>query len=371
MSILPKNYPRKTLPVALRLLPSVLLVATAAGIYYVNSHRSVTNTLDGPYPRKLSAWHLFASTQDVLKPNARVIPYDLNTPLFSDYASKYRFVRMPAGTSARYNDDSVFEFPVGTVFAKTFAFPVDGQPGRERLIETRLLVRSNSGWVALPYIWNDHQSEAYLQLVPDPVPVKFTDASGQRHDFTYQIPNVNECGQCHDHNNQLQPIGPKARNLNKDFSYPDGTANQLVRWTQLGYLQDAPAPNLAPRAAMWSAPASGWLEDRALAYLDNNCAHCHQPGGSAGYTGVDFRLDHFDSLRAGFCKHPNSAGNMAGRQYDIVPGDPQNSILVYRLASTAPKVMMPQIGRATVHAEGLTLIRSWIASLPPQSCGAM
>jgi uncharacterized repeat protein (TIGR03806 family) len=368
VSILPKNYSRSRLPIGVRLLPWVLIIAAAAAASYFISRRSVHNTLNESYPRKLSAWHLFTATKDGLKPNDRVVPYDLNTPLFSDYASKYRFVWMPASTSARYTDDSVFEFPVGTVFVKTFAFPIDGQPGRERLIETRLLVRSNSRWVALPYIWNDRQSEAYLQLVPDPVPVKFTDPSGQRHDFVYQIPNVNECGQCHDHNNQLQPIGPKARNLNKDFSYPDGAANQLVRWTQLGYLRDAPAPNLAPRAAVWNNSASGWLEDRALAYLDNNCAHCHQPGASAGYTGVDFRLGHFDPLHAGFCKHPNSAGNMDGRQYDIVPGDPENSILVYRLASTAPKVMMPQIGRAIVHAEGVALIQSWISSLSPQSC---
>ena len=370
MSILPQTDPQKRLPIALRVLPWVLLIAGAGGSYYLGWHQNASNTVDGPYPRKLSAWHLLTSTKDGLKPNARVVPYELNTPLFSDYASKYRFVWMPAGTSARYNDDSVFEFPIGTVFAKTFAFPVDGQPGKEKLIETRLLVRSNSGWAALPYIWNDRQSEAFLQLVPDPVSVKFTDVSGQGHNFTYQIPNVNECGQCHDHNHQLQPIGPKARNLNRDFSYPDGTANQLVRWTQFGYLQGAPAPNLAPRAAVWNNSSSGWLEDRALAYLDNNCAHCHQPGGSAGYTGVDFRLNHFDSLHAGFCKHPNSAGNMDGRQYDVVPGDPDNSILIYRLASTAPKVMMPQIGRATVHAEGLALIRSWIAGLSPQSCVA-
>jgi hypothetical protein len=83
---------------------------------------------------------------------------------------------------------------------------------------------------------------------------------------------------------------------------------------------------------------------------------------------VDFRLNHFDPLHAGFCKHPNSAGNMDGRQHDIVPGDADNSILIFRLASTAPKVMMPQIGRATVHTEALALLRSWIAALEPQSC---
>jgi hypothetical protein len=166
----------------------------------------------------------------------------------------------------------------------------------------------------------------------------------------------------------LQPIGPKARNLNKDFSYRDGTANQLARWTTVGYLRGAPEPAAAPRAAKWSEPSTGSLDARALAYLDNNCAHCHQPGGTGGYTGVDFRLGHFDAARFGVCKHPNSAGNMGDRMYDLVPGHPDDSILVYRLESTAPKVMMPQIGRAVVHAEGVALVREWVASLQGAPC---
>lgn len=355
--------------VALRAVPAACGLLAALTVGSCNpAGRGVVFHGNEPFPQKLSAWGLFNARDGVLEPSPRVLPYDLNTPLFSDYASKYRFVWMPEGRSAEYREETAFEFPVGTVFAKTFAFPIDGQPGRERLIETRLLVRTDSGWKALPYVWNDRQNEARLELVPDPVPVRFTDASGRRRTFAYQIPNVNECRQCHDRDKSLQPIGPKTRNLNKEFPYRQGAANQLARWTREGYLRGAPDSAAAPRAAVWSDPATGSLADRALAYLDSNCAHCHQPGGSAGYTGVDFRLNHFDPLRAGFCKHPNSAGNMEGRQYDIVPGDAEDSILIFRLASLAPKVMMPQIGRATVHAEGLALVREWVAGLAPQSC---
>jgi hypothetical protein len=83
---------------------------------------------------------------------------------------------------------------------------------------------------------------------------------------------------------------------------------------------------------------------------------------------VDFRVGHFDPSHAGFCKHPNSAGNMRDLQYDVVPGDPEQSILIYRMASTAPKVMMPQIGRDVVHTEGLALLRQWIGAMPAQAC---
>jgi uncharacterized repeat protein (TIGR03806 family) len=331
--------------------------------------RDVRVYLDEPFPKHLSAWHLFRESRNGLEPNDRVLPYDLNTPLFSDYASKYRFVWMPVGTSAQYRDDVTFDFALGTILSKSFAFPSDEHHfGAERLVETRLLVRTKNGWVALPYIWNDDQTDATLRLVPDPVPIHYKDAAGRAHDFTYQIPNANECRQCHENNKQLLPIGPKARNLNKDYSYSNGKENQLARWTAAGYLSGAPAPAAAPRVAQWNEPSSGSLAERAAAYLDNNCAHCHQPGGTAAYTGVDFRAGHFDPLHAGFCKHPNSAGNMRDLQFDVVPGNPEESILIYRLASTAPKVMMPQIGRDVVHAEGLALMREWIAELPAQAC---
>jgi uncharacterized repeat protein (TIGR03806 family) len=370
------------MPQGYRLAPryaSTWLVVTACAALVssgcnLGGHRDVHPFLNEPFPEKLSAWHLFAASAQGghLAPNAGVLPYDLNTPLFSDYADKYRFVWMPSGSSAVYKDDVPFEFPVGTIFAKSFAFPVEGRrgAGEERLIETRLLVHTKSAWVPLPYIWNASQTEATLQIVPDPVHIRYTDGAGRGHDFTYQVPNTNECHECHDNNKSLQPIGPKARNLNKDFSYRDGTANQLARWTTVGYLRGAPEPAAAPRAARWSEPTTGSLDSRALAYLDNNCAHCHQPGGTAGYTGVDFRLGHFDARRFGICKHPNSAGNMGDRRYDLVPGRPDQSILVYRLESTAPKIMMPQIGRAVVHAEGVALTREWVSSLPGASCGA-
>jgi uncharacterized repeat protein (TIGR03806 family) len=350
-----------------------LTLAAVVGGCSGSSRGDARAYLEEPSPKKLSDWHLFTVSHGHLTPNAGVLPYDLNTPLFSDYADKYRFVWMPAGTSAEYRDDVPFEFPVGTILAKTFAFPADDHPGEHRLIETRLLVHSKSGWIPLPYIWNARQTEATLQLVPNPVPVHYTDADGRAHDFTYQIPNTNECRECHDHNKSLEPIGPKARNLNKDFAYSDGTANQLARWTQVGYLRGAPAqvPDAAPRAAKWSESSSGSLDERALAYLDNNCAHCHQPGGTAGYTGVDFRLGHFDPARFGVCKDPNSAGNMGQRRYDIVPGRPDESILVYRMESTTPKIMMPQIGRDVVHAEGVALVREWVASLRSDTCATV
>lgn len=331
--------------------------------------RPVRSFLDEPFPEKLSDWHLFRRA-GISEPNQGVLPYDLNTPLFSDYASKYRFVWMPPGSAAHYREDGVFDFPVGTILVKSFAFP--SRSGKERLVETRLLVHARNGWVGLPYVWNESQSEAKLDLAPDPVAISYTEASGEKRDFTYYIPNANECKQCHENSRVVLPIGPKARNLNRDYHYADGVSNQLVRWTRAGYLEGAPSSEAAPRAARWDVPESGTLADRARAYLDNNCAHCHQPGATAGYTGFDLRLTTSSPLALGVCRSPNSAGRVGNLVYDLVPGKPEESILLARMESTRPKEMMPQIGRSVVHREGLALVREWIRSLPTQgaSCSA-
>ncbi|HLJ86693.1 MAG TPA: SO2930 family diheme c-type cytochrome [Candidatus Angelobacter sp.] len=324
---------------------------------------AVTSFVDQPFPENLSSWHLFTGVKPKLQANQGVLPYDLNTPLFSDYASKYRFVWMPPGKSAQYREDGVFDFPIGTILAKTFAFPTTGS-GNERLVETRLLVRGKAGWVGLPYVWNREQTDAKLDLAADPVPISFVDASGKKNEFTYFIPNANECKQCHDNSRVMLPIGPKARNLNKDYPYTGGPSNQLVMWAKMGYLQGAPGPGLAPKAAVWNETGHSSLAARAQAYLDNNCGHCHQPGGTAGYTGVDLRSTASGLRALGLCKSPNSAGRVGGLTYDLVPGKPDESILVARMESTRPKEMMPQIGRSTVHQEGVALIREWVGSLP-------
>lgn len=321
----------------------------------------VRSFTEEPFPETLSEWRLFTVGDQPLKPNRGVLPYDLNTPLFSDYADKYRVVWMPEGTSAKYSENDVFEFPVGAVIAKTFAYPE--QSGGQRIIETRLLVHGKSGWIALPYIWNDAQTDAELEVVGGIREIEIKNHAGNREKIRYNIPNTNECAQCHAQSKVLLPIGPKARNLNRDFNYPEGAGNQLAHWTKAGYLTGAPSPDQAPRAAVWNDPSTGSLEARARAYLDSNCAHCHQATGSAGYSGFLLDLNEKNPRRLGFCKNPNSAGYSGDLLYDLVPGKPDESIIIYRMLSRRPKEMMPEIGRSVPHPEGIELVREWVRSL--------
>jgi uncharacterized repeat protein (TIGR03806 family) len=320
--------------------------------------------LEEPWPELLSEWRLFRGNGSTLEPSPGVLPYEVAAPLFSDYADKHRTVWMPEGTSARYDGAGVFAMPVGTILSKTFTYPIGGS---RRLIETRLLVHGRQGWVALPYVWNEAGTEARLEIVGAIVPVDAQPGFGPVRPIRYVVPNMHQCQGCHEQRKALVPIGIQARHLNRPHAAGGQAAeNQLARWSRHGYLTGAPEPpERAPRHPLWERPEEGDLDARARAYLDVNCAHCHSPEGPASSTGLDLRSTTTDPRSLGICKPPVAAGRGTGpgMAYDIVPGAPEASILVYRMRSTDPGVMMPELGRTVVHAEGVQLVSEWVRSL--------
>jgi len=312
----------------------------------------------------LDAYHLFTD-DGAQHPNAGVTPYALNTPLFSDYAEKQRFLYLPPGTKARYRPTGALDLPVGATLIKTFAYPADFRHPAEkvRMLETRLLIHRRSGWVALAYVWNAEQTQARLKRAGTRIDVSFVDAKGQDRQVDYRVPNANQCKECHSVSGRIAPIGVKARNLNGDFAYAEGPENQLAHWTRTGMLAGAPAPSQAPRTARWD-DASEPLDARGRAYLDGNCGHCHNPHGMASNTGLFLDLEEARPVKIGVGKRPVAAGKGSGDlEVDLVPGHPDASIIAYRMASTDPGVMMPELGRSVVHDEGLALVRDYIARM--------
>lgn len=317
----------------------------------------------------LSSYRFFVGPMRELRPNVGLVPYNLNTELFSDYTNKRRFVYLPPGTKAKYDANASFEFPVGTVIIKNFAYPYDMRAPHagERLLEARLLIRRADGWIGLPYVWNAEETEARLRVLGTPLRVTAIQADGQAATYDYNVPNANQCKECHREVLKITgPIGTKARHLNKTFPYDTGEENQLVHWTRVGILEGAPAdPTLAPRAAVLEDPQSGTIEQRARTYLDVNCAHCHNPLGAARTTGLFLGIGETEPLKLGICKSPVAAGRgTGGFRYDIEPGKPDQSILLFRMISLDPGVAMPELGRRRVHQEAVEVIRQWIASLP-------
>ncbi len=340
-------------------------------------------------PATLAEWHILFRQDNQLVLREDALPYDLNTPLFSDYAHKLRTVWMPAGTAANYQADDSLSFPVGTVLTKTFYYPeVNGQltvtMGDEigsgnalnldkvRLVETRVLVKRADGWEALPYVWDAGETSARLAIAGDIKRVSLQVAEKQE-DFSYVVPTKNECASCHAFNHTtaaLMPIGPRARHLNKIFEhYADGPAPQLETWEKRGMLRELPAASARPVAAAWPASADQTLEFQARSYLDINCGHCHNPVGPADTSGLFLHMAETDSRRLGVCKPPiATGGGSGGRLVSIWPGSPDKSIMHFRLQSRDPAAMMPEIGRSLVHTEGAALIGQWIASMQG-SCG--
>lgn len=314
---------------------------------------------------KLSDYALFSGEMKMQKPAKDVIPYDLNTPLFSDYAFKLRFVKIPEGKQAIYSDKEVFEFPEGTILAKTFYYPEDFRKpeGKRRIMETRLLYKQTEGWSTFPYIWNDEQTEAYYDVAGRVKTVEWTHHNGKKRSINYVIPNKNQCKQCHEYKGEPIPIGPTARSLNKAYPYPEGNENQLVYWQKKGILKGAPEKQ-ETNSIVWNKPESGTLNERARAYLDVNCGHCHRAEGQASTSGLFLNYLETDSTKLGIYKTPVAAGRAAAdMQYSIHPGKPEKSILIYRLHSLDPGIMMPEMGRRTVDEEGLLLLTEWIKAM--------
>ena len=341
-------------------------------------------------PKLLSDWNVVYVADGKLRLNARVEPYDLDTSLFTDYAHKLRTVWMPEGKSAGYQPYEALDFPVGTIISKTFYYPRgqgdavlrsdDAGPDlgggglaldKVRLVETRLLVRRESGWIALPYVWNAEQTEARLMRGGDLLPLTLVAADGGSEQVDYMVPDENQCAGCHGtdlKSKEVFPIGPKTRHLNHDFAYADGRANQLAHWRKVGYLDGVPAGEL-PQNVAWNDPKAA-LDARARSYLDINCGHCHSQQGAARTSGMWLDAATTEPMRLGRCKLPIAAGQGTGnRPWDIAPGKPDDSILTYRMESTDPGVMMPELGRSVVHDEGVKLIRDWIAAMQVQECG--
>ena len=282
-----------------------------------------------------------------------VVKYDLINPLFSDYADKHRYVFVPDGQAATYIEGEVLNFPVGTVLVKTFAYG-------ERYLETRLLIHKADGWEAIPYVWDEAGTQAAYAPVGKRIEIGADEGPEEAGAFTYAVPNKNQCKTCHQNGDALTPIGPKARNLNHDG--PFGT-NQIVDWTARGILSGAPdtVPEL-PSAIDASAPLAG----RARAYLDINCAHCHKPTGSASNSGLWLDWNEGSAVKLGIGKHPTAAGRGAGQlQLVIVPGEPEASIMAFRMASGEAGIAMPELGRALIDEEGVDLIGAWIEAMPP------
>ncbi len=325
----------------------------------------------------MSEWGLFKSIPDQI-PEDGLIPYEVTSPLFTDDAAKFRFVQVPDGEQLVYSDTERWLNPTGTIYVKTFAYPVDAtQPELGyQLIETRLLVFGEDKVDTWTYVYEGDNDDAERINFGPVLDVSWINAEGETISLNYEVPSVPQCKECH--GVAGRSLGPSTGMFNRDNDYGPGIGvlNQIDYLNGLGML-DVDPPPVGERTTYVSDPAidtEAGLHDRARSYFDSNCAHCHAPVPYGEIADKGLYLDYqsmdpdtgTNFFTWGVCKPPTSAGNGldCDQSHDIVPGDPSASLLLCRMESIAAGERMAPVGRTIVHAQGVELIREWIQELP-------
>jgi len=321
----------------------------------------------GALPALLSRTGAFQDTAR-LAPAGALIPYDINVPFWSDGAAKSRWMAMPGGNTTaagkiEFRPTGEWSFPKGTVFVKHFELGTDDtRPEVKRRLETRLLVCDADGGVyGAAYKWRPDNSDADLLATNLTETIVIKTAAGTRTQMWY-YPSRQDCLVCHTAKAGLV-LGVKTRQMNRDFTYPSGRAdNQLRVWNHLGLfdppLEEARLPDYA-RLASADDPSRS-LEERAKSYLDANCAHCHRPGGTVAY--FDARYDtplRQQNLIAGQILIDEGIDGARA----IAPHDIWRS-LIYMRASSLDAIKMPQLAHNATDEQGMRLLRQWIESMP-------
>jgi uncharacterized repeat protein (TIGR03806 family) len=320
-----------------------------------------------PVPEHLSEVGAF-SNLDTLTPAGGLIPYDVQSPLFSDGAVKQRWLELPEAGSVGFAPDGPFTFPVGTVFVKHFELALDArQPDDRRRLETRLLVAAQGGWYGITYKWNADGSDAEPLFQSLLEPLTRVAADGTSSVQSYYYPSPSDCLVCHNAD-AGHVLGVRTAQLNGPAldaeGFPDPGLNQLVDWSERGLLDTpldaadvAALPSLAPLS-----DASRTLEDRVRSYLDANCSMCHGENPNlrtrwdARYSTPLGSQGLIDGPLTGEAVLP--AGTLV-----VTPGDPARSALWLRDGSNDPALRMPPLGRQSVDSDYLDVLEAWIESL--------
>lgn len=333
-----------------------------------------------PY-QKLSDYHFFSGAMKNQTPSLNVLPYEPASPLFTDYAHKKRFVWMPIGKKATYNgDDKILELPVGAAIIKTFYYDNIQPNNTTRIIETRIMIRKESGWIFADYVWNAEQTEATLDMEGSYTDISWKDENNVIKSTSYRIPSEVQCAICHK-TQQVNgpnvvytniPIGIKPQNINFNYNYGNETKNQLTKWIEKGYLQNnSGLPNTENTTIDWK-DTSKPLELRVRSYLDMNCAHCHNENGHCYYRPMrlDFKSTGLPNglglTNMGVCVDTQDMQDFPPALSKIIkPGNVNRSMMFYRLNTTNEAYRMPLHGRTLIHEEAIALIEEWINTLQP------
>lgn len=321
-----------------------------------------------PFPRMLSETGLFESTKDH-QPAPGVIPYSVNSPLWSDAAEKDRFIALRDDSQIEYMKNGRWLFPEGAVLVKTFAIDMEqGNPASRRRLETRLLTLQSGPagreqWAGYVYLWNDEQTDAELlgkDLLEKTYTIRDASAPGGTREKTWYYPSRTDCMICHNEKARFV-LGVNTEQMNREHAYTGGTDNQIRTLQHIG-LFDKPLPDRPDNLPRLVDPAdeSHTVDERVRSYLHANCAHCHQRGGGGN---ADIQLVYDIPLNETFMVNNAPQHGDMGVEGSVLlkPGDAEHSVLFTRM-NMRTEGGMPHIGSLQVDKDAVELIRQWINS---------
>jgi uncharacterized repeat protein (TIGR03806 family) len=340
----------------------LLIVDHAGGLYTLEP--TPIEQPKPPFPTKLSETGLFTSVKGH-QVDPGLIPYDVNAPLWSDGASKERFIALPGDGQIEFTTSRGWNFPEGAVLVKTFSLDLlKGDASSRRRIETRLFTKQNGQWQGYSYLWNDAQTDA--ELVPaaglDRVyEIGDLDKPGGPRKQTWHYPSRAECLVCHSRAANWV-LGLTEMQMNKVHDYGGVKDEQLRTLEHLGVFKVklAKPPNEYPRLADPTDPKAD-LDLRARSYLQANCAQCHvAAGGGNALMDLEFTAPKKDSHLYG--AHPQHQTFGIADPLLIAPGEPDRSVLLQRLSRRGPN-QMPPLATSVVDEEAVRMLREWITGM--------
>ncbi len=317
----------------------------------------------GAFPQTISASGIYADLS-TLEPSEGLVPYDVNAPLWSDGASKDRYLALPGVGRMGFSENGAFSFPVGTVIVKTFRLPlVVGDASTAVKTETRVLLLTPGGWEGYSYRWRADQTDADLLTGADTRTFTVTDpaAPGGTFEQSWRFPSRGECTRCHTAAAGFV-LGLTTRQLNRDFDYGAIVDNQLRSWDHIE-LFDTPLPDSSvlpahPEVSNTSSPVAG----RARAHLDANCAMCHRPGGPSA-AAIDLRSTVSTSAMNVVGVTPQFGNVGLPSPFLVQSGNHANSVLWLRMHAFDAN-RMPPLASSVADLFGEALLAQWIDGGP-------
>ncbi|MDB6112098.1 MAG: hypothetical protein JWR69_3848 [Pedosphaera sp.] len=314
-----------------------------------------------PFPPLRSQTGAFQDAAS-LTPNTNLIPYTVNSPLWSDGAVKHRWMALPTNSTIHFTPTGEWSFPNGTVFVKHFDLPVDEtNPNILRRLETRLLVRdTNAAVYGITYKWRTNYTDADIVTNALTEDIVINTGTGTRTQQWF-YPGPLDCLRCHTPAANYV-LGVKTRQLNGNFPYAGSgvTDNQLRAWNHIGLfdatLDESNVANYDKLVSVTNTTAP--IGSRVRSYLDSNCSQCHRPGGVPAFW--DAR---YDTPLASQSIINGTVANTLGvpGAKVVVPQDLSKSIMYLRV-NTLDTFKMPPLARNRIDTNAVAALAQWINS---------